>query len=228
MYLARPTKGSLQGYVSIALSTTSCSLAALVSPPFIPHRPGAYIQTRLVKRAIRALESPEYAKAASKKGSKLPPVTNRAEAENVFRLLPMNLMALRVSKIEHADEEGHEGHSHGKKKRVKGQWDVKIEQHQEVRDELYYCWFWEGPQWKQTVMAVGVLAVLLAVVMFPLWPPIMRLGVWYLSMGMLGLVGLFIAMSIFRLILFIITMVVVPPGLWLYPNLFEDVGFFDS
>ncbi|KAH0542446.1 hypothetical protein GP486_008641 [Trichoglossum hirsutum] len=56
----------------------------------------------------------------------------------------------------------------------------------------------------------------------------MRLGVWYLSMGMLGLIGLFFAMSIFRLILFCITMFAVPPGIWLYPNLFEDVGFFDS
>lgn len=181
-----------------------------------------------MKRALRALESPEYKKASSKKSSKLPKVESRQDAENAFRLLPMNLLALRVSKVEHQDEEGHEGHGHGKKKRVKGQWDIKIEQHQEIRDELYYAWFWEGPQWKTTVMAVGVLAVLLAVVMFPLWPPIMRLGVWYLSMGLLGLVGLFIAMSIFRLILFIITMVIMPPGLWLYPNLFEDVGFFDS
>jgi translocation protein SEC62 len=45
---------------------------------------------------------------------------------------------------------------------------------------------------------------------------------------MLGLIGLFFAMSIFRLILFAITMFAIPPGLWLYPNLFEDVGFFDS
>merc|ERR1712000_299363 len=46
--------------------------------------------------------------------------------------------------------------------------------------------------------------------------------------GMLGLIGLFFVMAIFRLILFAITMFAVPPGLWLYPNLFEDVGFFDS
>ncbi len=75
--------------------------------------------------------------------------------------------------------------------------------------------------------ALAILAVF-AIVMFPLWPVKMRLGVWYLSMGMLGLIGLFFAMSIFRLILFAITMFAVPPGLWLYPNLFEDVGFFDS
>lgn len=89
-------------------------------------------------------------------------------------------------------------------------------------------WFYEGAQIKQKLYAAGALAVVFAIVMFPLWPIKMRLGVWYLSMGMLGLIGLFFAMSIFRLILFAVTMFAVPPGLWLYPNLFEDVGFFDS
>jgi Translocation protein Sec62 len=65
-------------------------------------------------------------------------------------------------------------------------------------------------------------------VCFPLWPVTLRIGVWYLSMAMLGLIGLFFVMAIFRLILFCVTVFTVPPGLWLYPNLFEDVGFFDS
>lgn len=144
--------------------------------------------------------------------------------------MPLNLLALRVSKVDGEGDNGH-GHSHGgakPAKRIKGLWTVKIETQQEVRDELYYTWFYEGPQWKNTIMSVGVLIVLLAVVMFPLWPPVMRLGVWYLSMGLLGLLGLFFLMAIFRLILFCITYFVVSPGLWLYPNLFEDVGFFDS
>ena len=64
--------------------------------------------------------------------------------------------------------------------------------------------------------------------MFPLWPVKLRLGVYYLSMSVLGLIILFFAMALFRLFLFVITMFTVPPGLWLYPNLFEDVGFFDS
>lgn len=68
----------------------------------------------------------------------------------------------------------------------------------------------------------------MTVVMFPLWPVTLRIGVWYLSMGFLGLLGLFFAMAIFRLIMFCATVFTVPPGLWLYPNLFEDVGFFDS
>ncbi|KAJ5172874.1 translocation protein Sec62-domain-containing protein [Penicillium capsulatum] len=177
-----------------------------------------------VKRAIRAIESPAYAKAASKKNSLLPPVTDRASAENVFKLLPLSLLALRVSK-----SDPHEGHNHAKpKNRVKGLWTVKIEQHQEADGMMHYVWLYEGPQWKQKAMAAGVVAAIFAVVLFPLWPMVLRQGVWYLSVGMMGLLGLFFAMSIFRLILFCVTVFAVPPGLWLYPNLFEDVGFFDS
>lgn len=177
-----------------------------------------------MKRAIRALESPAYAKAAGKKGSLLPPVTDRASAENVFKLLPLSLLALRVTKVD-----PHAGHNHAKpKNRVKGLWTVKIEQHQETDPMMHYVWLWEGPQWKQKAMAGAVVAGIFAVVLFPLWPMFMRQGVWYLSVGMMGLLGLFFAMSIFRLILFCITVFAVPPGLWLFPNLFEDVGFVDS
>ena len=115
-----------------------------------------------------------------------------------------------------------------KKKRVKGLWTVKVEQQQEARDEFHYVWLYEGPQWKTKLYAVGALALILAVVFFPVWPYKLRIGVWYLSMGCLGLLGLFFAMAIVRLILFLVTMFLTPPGLWLYPNLFEDVGFFDS
>ncbi|PMD23124.1 translocation protein [Hyaloscypha hepaticicola] len=179
-----------------------------------------------VKRALRALQSEAYTKAR-KKNPLLPEITDRASLENTFKLLPLSLLALRVSKID-----PHEGHDHApgahKTKRVKGLWTVKIEQQQECREDLHFVWLYEGSQIKTKLYAGGFLGIVFAIVMFPLWPMKMRLGVWYLSMGMLGLIGLFFVMAIFRLILFAITMFAVPPGLWLYPNLFEDVGFFDS
>ena len=175
-----------------------------------------------VKRAIRALQSDAYVKAR-KKNPLLPEVKDRVTAENTFKTLPLSLLALRVSKID-----PHEGHDHGKKKRTKGLWTVKVEPQQEASDEYYYVWLYEGSQWKNKLYAGGALALILAVVFFPVWPVKLRIGVWYLSMGMLGLLGLFFAMAIVRLILFLITFFAVPPGLWLYPNLFEDVGFFDS
>ncbi|KAF2651192.1 translocation protein [Lophiostoma macrostomum CBS 122681] len=178
-----------------------------------------------VKRAIRALQSPAYEKARSK-NKLLPEVNDRPTAENAFKLLPLSLLALRVSKVD--PSHGHEGHNHAKPKRVKGLWTVRIEQHQEANDDVHYVWLYEGSQWKQKLYAVGALVLVMSVVLFPLWPFFLRQGVWYLSMAMLGLIGLFFGMAIVRLILFIITMFTAPPGLWLYPNLFEDVGFFDS
>jgi len=175
---------------------------------------------------LRALESDAY-KAAQKKNPLLPIITDRPSLENTFKLLPMSLLALRVSK-----SDPHEGHDHApgahKTKRVKGLWTVKIEQQQECKEELHFVWLYDGAQIKQKLYAVGALILVFGVVMFPLWPMKLRLGVWYLSMGMLGLIGAFFAMAIGRLILFLITMFTNAPGLWLFPNLFEDVGFFDS
>lgn len=70
-----------------------------------------------------------------------------------------------------------------------------------------------------------MVAVMLAGVMFPLWPPIMRQGVSYLSMGVLGLIALFIGVAVVRLIVWMATSVVLRKGIWWFPNLFEDVGF---
>ncbi|KAF2456183.1 translocation protein Sec62-domain-containing protein [Lineolata rhizophorae] len=177
-----------------------------------------------VKRAIRALQSPAYEKARTK-NPLLPEVKDRPTAENAFKLLPLSLLALRVSKID-----PHAGHAHGpsKQKRVKGLWTVKIEQQQETKDGDHYIWLYEGSQWRTKAYAALALALVFAVVLFPLWPLKMRQGVWYLSVGVLGLIGCFFAMALVRLLLFVVTFFVVPPGLWLYPNLFEDVGFFDS
>lgn len=69
---------------------------------------------------------------------------------------------------------------------------------------------------------------MLAGVLYPLWPYTMRLGVWYLSIGVLILLGAFFGLAIFRLIFYVITLVVAKPGIWIFPRLFEDVSFVRS
>lgn len=175
-----------------------------------------------VKRALRALQSPAYEKAR-KKNPLLPEITDRASLENTLKLLPLSMLALRVSKIEpQAGENGK------KPKRVKGQWTVAIEKQQEAKEDMYYAWLWEGSQIKRQLYAALALLLIFIVVLYPLWPLKLRIGVYYLSWGLMGLLGLFFLMAIFRVILFCITYFAVPPGLWLYPNLWEDVSFFDS
>lgn len=175
-----------------------------------------------VKRAIRALYSPAYTKARAK-NPLLPEVGDRASAENIFKQLPISMLALRIHKVD-----PHAGHNHGKKKRVKGLWTVEIERQQDAADEMHYVWLYEGSQWKQKLYAGGALFAILAVVFFPVWPYKLRLGVWYVSMACLGVLALFFAMAILRLIIYVITRLSLRRGWWLYPNLFEDVGFFDS
>lgn len=102
---------------------------------------------------------------------------------------------------------------------------LTINQMQSFQPDLYYAWFYEGSQVMTYVGAVAMLLVMLAGVMFPLWPPIMRLGVWYISIGVLGLIGLFFAIAVVRLIFYIITIIVASPGIWIFPKLFADVGF---
>ncbi|AEO60624.1 hypothetical protein MYCTH_2310016 [Thermothelomyces thermophilus ATCC 42464] len=178
-----------------------------------------------VKRALRALQSDAY-KAARKKNPALPEITDRASLENAFKLLPLSMLALRVVKAD-----PHDGHDHAKKqggKRIKGLWTVRIEPQQDAGDDMYYVWLWEGSQVMRKVYAGLALAVIFALVCYPLWPVKLRQGGYYLSWGFLCFMGLFFAMAIFRVILFCLTYFILPPGLWLFPNLWEDVSVVDS
>ncbi|KAG0035921.1 Translocation protein S62 [Podila clonocystis] len=105
---------------------------------------------------------------------------------------------------------------------------LQLVQYQSFGEDGIFVWRYEGSQLRSHLMAGLLLLIVLAGVMFPLWPVTLRLGVWYLSVGVLILLGLFFAMAIVRLILFVITWAVLKPGIWIFPNLFEDVGFVDS
>ena len=111
---------------------------------------------------------------------------------------------------------------------MKGLWDVKIVQQQEFDPMMHYVWLYEGSQWKTKIWAGLALIAVFTVVMFPLWPLFMRQGVYYLSVGAMGLLIAFFGLAIVRLILYCVTYFAVAPGLWIFPNLFEDVGVIDS
>ena len=160
------------------------------------------------KSAIKALLSPAFAKV---KGAQK--VTSEAEAQTLLQAVNAYAFFLRVQRG------GPTGSSSSSPKAL------QIIPEQMFGPEEYYAWFYEGSQWTTYAGGILMVAIMLAGVMFPLWPPIMRLGVWYLSMGMLGLIGLFFGLAIVRLIFYIITIVVASPGIWIFPQLFADVGF---
>lgn len=102
---------------------------------------------------------------------------------------------------------------------------IQINPQQLFSPEEYYVWLYEGSQVTTYIGGAVMVAIIFAGVLFPLWPSSMRLGVWYLSIGVLGLIGLFFVIAILRLIFYIITIVVASPGIWIFPQLFADVGF---
>jgi len=163
------------------------------------------------KAAIKALTSPAYSKLKN-----VPKVTTEAEAQTLLLSVIPFAFFLRV------ERGAPSGSSSSSPKQL------QITQVQTFAPNDYYAWFYEGSQWTTYVGGVAMVAIMLAGVMFPLWPPIMRLGVWYISMGVLGLIGLFFAIAIVRLIFYIITVIVASPGIWIFPKLFADVGFVES
>ncbi|KAJ7211215.1 translocation protein [Mycena pura] len=163
------------------------------------------------KSAIKALLSPAYAKL---KG--VPKITTEAEAIATLAVVNSLTFFLRVQR-------GAPSGSSTSSPKV-----LSVIPEQRFAADEYYVWFFEGSQWTTYAGAILMVGVMLAGVMFPLWPPIMRQGVYYLSMGMLGLIGLFFGIAIVRLIFYIITVVVASPGIWVFPKLFADVGFVES
>jgi translocation protein SEC62 len=160
------------------------------------------------KSAIKALLSPAYSKLKN-----VPKVTTEAEALKLLQRINAHAFILRVQRGESS------GSSSSSPKTL------QIVSQQTFAPEEHYAWFYEGSQWTTYAGGLAMVAVMLGGVMFPLWPPIMRLGVWYLSIGVLGLMGLFFAIAIVRLIFYIITIIVASPGIWIFPKLFADVGF---
>jgi len=172
-------------------------------------------------------------------------VSTHEEAVAAFRLLQASLLALRVEKVsahhghdhEHTDPPKHKKDKEGKKKKKKKSstdkpkppQNLQIQRDQSIFSETdYYAWFYETTQLQTILGGIGIVIVVFGAILFPLWPPILRTAVWYLSIALLGLIAGIIVIAIVRLILFVITMFAVPPGIWLFPNLFEDVGFFES
>jgi len=163
------------------------------------------------KAAIKAVMSPAYAKL---KGVPPQPTTEIEAMQLLHSLIPFAFF-LRVER----------GASSGGSSSPK---QLQINPQQAFQPDLYFAWFYEGPQWTTYLGGFAMVAVILIGVMFPLWPPFMRLGAYYLSLLFFALIGLFFVIAIVRLIFYIITVIVASPGIWIFPNLFADVGFVDS
>jgi len=126
---------------------------------------------------------------------------------------------------EKADDED----SDDKKKKKK----VKLEFHSKqifVDGNDVYVWVFDPTPFYK--MFLGFLMVIgtVAACLFPLWPPWVRLGVYYLSMAGIAAFGVLLGVAFLRTVLFgiIWACTMGKHKLWILPNLTEDCGFFES
>jgi len=116
----------------------------------------------------------------------------------------------------------------GKKKRK-----IRLDMHLEqifLDSKDAYVWIYDPTPWYYWVGGGAIVLITIAVCLFPLWPPWMRLGVHYLSIAAAGFLVFIIALGVIKYIIFAILFALSAGKLrfWIFPNLTEDVGFFES
>lgn len=119
--------------------------------------------------------------------------------------------------------------SAGEKKKVKIRLDMHLEQvFLDSKDA--FVWIYDPTPWYYWVGGGAIVLITIAICLFPLWPPWMRLGVHYLSIAAAGFLVLIIVLAILKYIIFALLFLLSAGKLkfWIFPNLTEDVGFFES
>ncbi len=115
------------------------------------------------------------------------------------------------------------------KKKRKIRLDMHLEQ-MFVDGNDAFVWLYDPTPWYYWVGGTFIVLATIAVCLFPLWPPWLRLGVHYLSIAAAGFLVFIIALGVLKYILFAILFALSAGKLkfWIFPNLTEDVGFFES
>merc|ERR1712014_496503 len=93
-----------------------------------------------------------------------------------------------------------------------------------------YVWLYDPTPWYYYIAGAGIVLGIIAVCLFPLWPMEMRQGVYYLSVAAAGFLVFIIVLAIIKYIIFVLLFIGSAGKLkfWIFPNLTEDVGFFES
>lgn len=211
--------------------TKACSPDVLAVAKFLRHDQIAKQRDALVggqrydmfrgKRAVRALLSPNYAKA-QQRNAVLPTLENREEALKKLAELTNAGFIANVTKLETEDalERGLKPQS--------GVPACLLSKPPRVGDDEYFVWLYNPKSLMTYVYGVGLIAAFAAIGLHQLWPVWARQLWYYVSMGSLFFIGFLLATSIVRVVLFAVTYAVLPRAFWLFPNLFAEVGFFQS
>merc|ERR1711872_519977 len=110
---------------------------------------------------------------------------------------------------------------------------IRLEMHM---DQIFldnndaYVWLYDPTPWYYYIAGAAIVLGIIAVCLFPLWPMEMRQGVYYLSVAAAGFLVFIIVLAIIKYIIFVLVFIgsAGKLKLWIFPNLTEDVGFFES
>ncbi|XP_016965188.1 translocation protein SEC62 isoform X2 [Drosophila biarmipes] len=128
---------------------------------------------------------------------------------------------------------GASGNEKEKEKKEKKKRKIRLDMHPEqifVDGSEAYVWIYDPIPLHYWIFGFILLLGAVGICLFPLWPPLLRKGVYYLSVAAAGFLVFILALTIIRLIVFIIVWGLSGGKLhfWIFPNLTEDVGFFAS
>lgn len=131
---------------------------------------------------------------------------------------------------ESSDKAGEKSSDKKTKKRFKVGFHEREDQFFEDSSTEIYIWQYNPPSWRSTAIGFGLLIVVVVFTMYPLWPDWSRIVAYYVSIALACLLGVLLLAELLRVVIF--------SGIWLstwgrvhfmiLPNLYEDVGFWDS
>jgi translocation protein SEC62 len=142
----------------------------------------------------------------------------------------------KETKTKETDAES--SHAEGKQEKVekapeKKKRKIRLEMHPQqifVDGHEAYVWIYDPIPMHYWIFGALVVIGAIVICLFPLWPPQLRTGVYYLSMTAAGFLVFLLALVVIRFILFCMIWIVSggKHHFWFLPNLTEDVGFIDS
>lgn len=105
---------------------------------------------------------------------------------------------------------------------------VELSISKNVNASDYYMWAEESRDYLTIILGLLVVTLVLGLFMYRIWPPWLKLLGKYVEYLIIAFFVFILLLAAIRLIVFGITYVFKYPGLWIFPNLFSDCGFFES
>lgn len=126
-----------------------------------------------------------------------------------------------------------EGGKAGDKDKEKRKRKIRLEMHPEqifVDGHEAYVWLYDPIPMHYWIFGALLVVGAIVICLFPLWPPLLRKGVYYLSIAAAGFLVFILGLAVLRFVIFCLVWILTggKHHFWLLPNLTEDVGFFAS